>query len=84
MWVNLRLQGLELGLAQINLLLAHGGHQLLDAPHHMAERVRQVLHLPRAAHGVERKVIGILLKRLHCVLQLLERAGQQAGQHPGA
>ena len=82
MRVDLRLQRLELCLAQDDFLLAHGGHQSLDTPDHVAEGIRKVLHLPRAAHRAKDKVVGILLKCLHCVLQLLERAAQQAGQHP--
>ena len=82
MRVDLCLQRLQLGLAQDDLLLAHGGHQPLDTSDHVAEGIRKILHLPRAAHRAKDKVVCVLLKRLHCVLQLLERAGQQTGQHP--
>ena len=82
MRVDLSLQRLEFGLAQHNFLLAHGGHQPLDTAHHMPEGIREVLHLPRAAHRLERKVVGILLKLLHGGFQLLQGAGQRTGQHP--
>ncbi len=55
MWVDLCLQRLELGLAQDDLLLAHGVHQPLDTPDHVAEGIRKVLHLPRAAHRANAK-----------------------------
>ena len=62
MRVDLRLQRLELCLAQDNFLLADGGHKLLDAAYHVAEGVREVLHLPRAAHGLKGEVVGVLLR----------------------
>ena len=82
MRVDLRLQRLELGLAQDDFLLADGGHKLLDAAYHVAEGVREVLHLPRAAHGLKGEVVGVLLKLLHGCFELLQRAGQQTGQYP--
>ena len=82
MRVDLRLQRLEFCLAQDNFLLADGGHKLLDAAYHVAEGVREVLHLPRAAHGLKGEVVGVLFKLLHGCFELLQRAGQQAGQHP--
>ena len=36
--IDLCLQRFQLGFAQIDLFLAHRGHQLLDAPHHMLKR----------------------------------------------
>ena len=62
MRVDLRLQRLEFCLAQDNFLLADGGHKLLDAAYHVAEGVREVLHLPRAAHGLKGEVVGVLFK----------------------
>ena len=82
MGVDLGLQRLEFGLAQVNLLLAHRDHQLLDAQHHMAEGVRKLPHLPRAAHRVVGEVVGVGLKALHRTGQAAQRPCQQAGQHP--
>ena len=65
MRVYLRLQGLELRLAEVDLLLAHGGHQLLYAQHHVLEGVRELLHLARAADGAVGEVVGVGLEALH-------------------
>ena len=80
--VDLRLQRFELGLAQVDFLLAHGGHQRLDAPDHVPERIGEFLHFPRAGHRLERKAVGVLLKGFHGVFQPLQRAAEHVRDHP--
>ena len=80
--VNLGLQSLELGFPQIDLLLPHGVHQLLNAHDHVTEGAGQFLYFPGTAHGVVVEVVGIGLEVLHGGLQGPEGTGEQAGEQP--
>ena len=80
MRVDLGLQRLQLGLAQVDLLLPHGGHQLLDAHHHVPEGGGQLPHLPGAVHLLIGELVGVLFKALHLPRQILQRAGDDARQ----
>ena len=82
MWVDLGLEGFQLCFAQVDLLLAHSGHELLNAQHHVAEGVGQFPHLPGAAHRPVGKVVGVSLKALHSRSQPAQGAVQQTGEQP--
>ena len=72
MRIDLRLQSLQLRLAQVDLLAAHGRHQFLNPVHHVLERHRQVLHLAHARHRLIAEVVRIPFKAPHRGNQILD------------
>ena len=80
MRVDLCLQRPELRFAEVDLLSAHGRHQLLDFPHQMGKRRRQILHLAHAGDRLVDKVICVFLERLHRGNQVMNGAGEDSGK----
>ena len=82
MGVDLGLEGLQLSLAQVDLLLAHGGHELLNPQHHVPEGLGELPDLPGAPHRAVGKVVGVPLKALHGGGQPPQGTAQHPGQNP--
>ena len=78
MRVDLRLQGSELRFAEVHLFGAHGRHQLLDLPHHVRKRGRQILHLAHAGDWLIDKIVRIFLKLRHRRNQVMNRPGKNS------
>ena len=75
MRVDLRLQCSELRFAEVHLFGAHGRHQLLDFPHHVRKRGRQILH---AGDWLIDKIVRVLLKLRHRGNKVVNRPGKNS------
>ena len=78
MRVDLRLQGSELRFAEVHLFGAHGRHQLLDLPHHVRKRGRQILHLAHAGDWLIDKIVRVFLKLRHRGNEVVDRPGEDS------